>query len=165
MRILILIFLLNFISCGKDFQDTFTKVESSPYAGQGIDPRLDEYIDTYYAFSGQVPDYPIQIAEIGKLGVCITYGDGTKAILISSDMIEEEYSLTLEYIILHEIGHCSHGRPHVTEYLSTDNGSRYKSMMHPYVMSESNYERDRSYYISELVNPNLDVNDFFTLTE
>ena len=104
-------------------------------------------------------------------GVCITYTDSKKGIIIDKQWWDSATSEFQESLIFHELGHCVLGRSHKddTQIASSSavstNGSaassstkEYKlSMMNSKIISPSDYKPLREAYITELFNSSSTV--------
>lgn len=80
-------------------------------------------------------------------GVCYSWNNGDKEILIDIEYWNSYDELQREILIFHELGHCILNRKH-----KTDNYKGYAlSIMNPYVIYRDNYELYRNEYIIELL--------------
>lgn len=102
----------------------------------------------------KVGDIPINFGDTTKDefdGVCNTYSDGTKEILIKKSWWESTDNTQREIMIFHELGHCRLGRDHDEEILTSSSNKTYKaSMMNPVIPHSEIYKERRSAYLTEL---------------
>ncbi|PIK15164.1 hypothetical protein [Halobacteriovorax sp. JY17] len=102
----------------------------------------------------KVGDIPINFGDTTKDefdGVCNTYSDGTKEILIKKSWWESTDKTQREIMIFHELGHCRLGRDHDEEIVTTSSNKTYKtSVMNPVIPHSDIYLEKRSAYLTEL---------------
>lgn len=83
-------------------------------------------------------------------GVCRTYADGSKEILIRKSWWNTVSDTFKESLIFHELGHCRLGRDHI-DLIQSSGGTSYKvSMMHSTIISPNPYTSLRDEYHREL---------------
>ena len=132
-----------------------------------IDPAFKSYISTFESMYGakvtdidfyfKALDYPV----IGQCSIWTTNYGKIKHIQVdptywNDEITSEEQKIGL---IFHEIGHCFLDRPHTEDKMFyTPQGFSFKvkipsSIMYPYNFYSSFYEPLKSYYYTELINP------------
>lgn len=87
-------------------------------------------------------------------GVCYTYSDGTKEIIIRKSFWDTAGAIQKRVLVFHELGHCALGRSHDNETV-THSGTDYKtSMMNEVIPSSMHYLSAENEYLLELFTLN-----------
>lgn len=130
----------QFTSSDSTFSKYITKFETDAKARYGTD------------FS--VGDIPINFGDTGNDGydgVCISYSDGTKEIIIEKDWWEDRGETSREMMIYHELGHCRLDRDHDDETIETDDHKIVKmSLMNSILPGPNHYILYKDGYLEEL---------------
>ena len=154
-------------------------------------PIFDEYIarfeelgrfytkDPYF----KVGDIPINFGDTENDlydGVCFTYTNGTKEIIIKKSWwdnyekdadpegdkkkvenvkkeLEKNYSLIQESLIFHELGHCRLNRKHEETTLVSSENTVKKSMMSHNIITANDYLKYKDGYWEELFTNSTDT--------
>ena len=102
----------------------------------------------------QVNDIPINFGDTEDerfVGVCFTYSDGKREIIIKADWWNRSSQSSRESLIFHELGHCALDRDHNDETITNTQGQTLRSsIMHPSIVSSANYSEYYDGYIHEL---------------
>lgn len=87
-------------------------------------------------------------------GVCYTYADGSKEIIIRKSFWDSAGVIQKRVLVFHELGHCALGRSHDNETMA-HSGSTYKtSMMNEVIPSSMHYLSAETEYLLELFTLN-----------
>lgn len=86
------------------------------------------------------------------LGVCLSYGDQAKEILVNPRYWPRLSETSKKYLIYHEMGHCKLGREHDD---SKQEGTPL-SMMTTYIISDASFQLYEDEYLFELFTGNND---------
>lgn len=102
----------------------------------------------------QVNDIPINFGDTEDeqfVGVCFTYSDGKREIIIKADWWNRSSLSSRESLIFHELGHCALDRDHNDETIINEKGQTLRaSIMHPSIVSSANYTEYYDGYVHEL---------------
>lgn len=97
------------------------------------------------------------------VGICQSYSKNggwyrDKVIKLDRDYWNESSKAAKEILVFHELGHCELERDHDDEFLTTNEDGipvlMSKSIMNSYIINETKYIENRTYYIIELFNKN-----------
>ena len=87
-------------------------------------------------------------------GVCYTYGDGSKEIIIRQSFWNSASAIQRRVLVFHELGHCALGRAHDNETVE-HSGKTYKaSMMNEVIPSSMHFLSAENEYLTELFTLN-----------
>jgi hypothetical protein len=124
MKIIILLTIATITSsCGVLMKDFQQMDDSDPRKYESSDPFFDSFVQSFVEkhkdILGKdinVSDIPINFHELpnGTLGVCYSWSDGRREILINKQAWEYYYYTELDHQLLinHELGHCALNRGH-----------------------------------------------------
>lgn len=108
-----------------------------------------ELSNPYY----KIGDVPVNFGDTENEefdGVCFSYPDGTKEVIIKKDFWDRANTIQRRVLVFHELGHCALGRTH-DEDTVTHSGIVYKtSVMHPIIPDSMQYLKAEAEYKSEL---------------
>ncbi|PIP93346.1 MAG: hypothetical protein COW00_20250 [Bdellovibrio sp. CG12_big_fil_rev_8_21_14_0_65_39_13] len=100
-----------------------------------------------------VGDVPVNFGDTEDpdyQGVCFTYQNGQKEIIIRETWWNAASDTYRESLLFHELGHCRLGRDHDDSKILT-NGQNYKSsMMSSVIVSPGEYDKFKMGYLKEL---------------
>lgn len=152
MKLLSILFIFLYVSCGKDIQDYFKNTED--YSGKKSKTHQDfkYYIELFENSYNVNVNVPIIYNYEDPLyaGACYTYSDGYKEIKVNKKFWENYSTEQREVLIFHELGHCVFNLDH------DNNHSLYcpASVMRSYLFSDFEilycYIPNRSYYLDDL---------------
>lgn len=102
----------------------------------------------------KVNDIPINFGDTENdqfVGVCFTYSDGKREILIKQEWWSVASQGAKESLIFHELGHCALDREHNEDELIAGDGKKIRaSIMHPSIVSAQHYSKYYDGYVHEL---------------
>ena len=109
----------------------------------------------------KVIDIPINFGDTENdqfVGVCFTYSDGKKEIIIKADWWNRVSTSSKESLIFHELGHCALDRDHNEDVIENTNGEVIRaSIMHPAIVSAQHYSHFYDGYIHELFTSDIGI--------
>jgi hypothetical protein len=122
-----------------------------------IDPEFISYVHLYESIQGaSLEKSSISFSDLNN-EIAIKYGkerlgycDGDGNITIDKTIWGKIKEGQKEYLILHELGHCEGDLRHNNSVKTAEDGCMPSSIMYPFVMHESTYQRHRAEYLSEL---------------
>jgi hypothetical protein len=157
--ILTITFMLAFTSCGKLLgNDHVNKDAKRQYST--TNSVFNSYIATYEAQGKaqlktdnfNVGDIPINFGdtEDDKYdGVCFTYPNGDKEIIIKKSWWDKTSETQKELMIFHELGHCHLGRTHDEQVVNHEGRDIPVTIMNPTIPLSSWYNEYKDGYITE----------------
>ncbi len=99
-------------------------------------------------------DIPINFGDTENerfVGVCFTYSDGKKEVIIKADWWNKVPPSSRESLIFHELGHCALDREHNEDMIVNGKGEELRaSIMHPSIVSAQAYSEYYDGYVHEL---------------
>lgn len=101
----------------------------------------------------KVVDVPINFGDTENdqfVGVCFTYSNGDKEIIIDKEWWDRVSETAKESLLYHELGHCALNRGHNEDTIEKNNKTIRASVMHPGVVSTMDYNNYKTGYIHEL---------------
>lgn len=152
--ILLSIFLLH----GDGIQKPFIHGEILPYVKEfeSLYGKKTENISiTFTSFLGS-----------SVVGICQSYSKNGgwykgKVIKLDRDYWNESSESLKEILVFHELGHCELERDHEDDLIVyTHDGKKVfmsKSIMNSYIINETNYIENRTYYVVELFSKNKEL--------
>lgn len=156
----LLIMSLIFASCGVTNKKHIQHLEGSrQYAitDSTFKPFVDSFTvnaRTYQSNSSfVVGDIPINFGDTGNEkfdGVCNSYSDGTKEVIIKKNWWQSASTYQKEVMIYHELGHCSLNRDHDSEIFTKDAYVVKASIMNPVIPGSGHYVNYKTAYLTEL---------------
>lgn len=168
LKLLPLCFLLIFVSCGEvrkvrhKLFDQKTSSESRQYAS--TNPVFAPYIAEFEAqgktrlndpnFS--IGDIPVNFGDTESYaGLCITYSDGKKEILIDEESWND---LNFDEVTLyHELGHCRLGHDHDDRVVEIGKITIGTSVMNSVLISPVIFNKHKEDYLHELFTKDRDA--------
>jgi hypothetical protein len=108
-----------------------------------------ELNDTSYS----VTNVPINFGDtenVAYVGVCFTYSNGDKEIIIDKQWWDRVSPTSRESLIFHELGHCALNRVHNDEEIEKNGKTVRASIMNPGVVSAADYNTYMPGYLHEL---------------
>lgn len=109
----------------------------------------EELGNPYY----KIEDVPVNFGDTENKdfdGVCFSYSDGTKEVIIKKSFWDTASIIQKRILIFHELGHCALGRSHDDETVE-HKGIVYKtSIMHPTIPDSVQYLKAESEFRREL---------------
>ncbi len=163
---LLLALLFIMTSCGIPLplqSDLMIRGESAVRQFSSTDEAFASYIEEFEQLgktnSGDVSftigDIPVNFGNIENenyQGVCYTYTDGTREVIIRQtwwDSHTDDYRRSLIY---HELGHCRLDREHLDDTYEVDGEIMKVSMMNSVIVRPRDYNRFSDHYHKELFN-------------
>ncbi len=156
-----ILFSLFFLaSCGNVLKkDVVNKDSKRQYASTNA--AFKPYVDKFEAYGKKelasdnftVSDVPINFGDTENEafdGVCFTYTNGDKEIIIKKEWWDKNSETQREILILHELGHCSLGRTHDEEKAQVDGKAIPVTIMNSTIPLSSQYKDYKEGYLSEL---------------
>jgi hypothetical protein len=107
-----------------------------------------------------VVDIPINFGDTENseyVGVCFSYSNGDKEIIIDKQWWDRVSITSRESLIFHELGHCAINRVHNDEEIVKSGKTVRASIMHPGVVSSTDYNAYKTGYIHELYTSDQSV--------
>ncbi len=162
MRILTLLtFMLTFVSCGVQVNSKHAQYLEGTKQYAVSASEFQPYITSFEKNAAQnlnepdftVGDIPINFGDTTTEdydGVCNTYSDGTKEILIKKSWWESTDDTQREIMIYHELGHCRLGRDHDDERRVVGTHTYKMSVMNPIIPTSQDYSAQKNAYLTEL---------------
>ncbi|MCO4792814.1 MAG: hypothetical protein KC493_03820 [Bacteriovoracaceae bacterium] len=102
----------------------------------------------------KINDIPINFGDTENeqyVGVCFSYSDGKKEILIKAIWWNMASNDAKESLIFHELGHCALDRNHNEDHILNSKGEKIRaSVMHPAIVSSRDYNEYYDGYVHEL---------------
>ena len=155
MKVLSLLTALFITNCGQlqDINDVIIMMVDVTPKYKGVEPELEKYYEEFSAI------HNIDISKIsatfndldmGILGVCRKYKDGTRAIEIDLHSWIDADDNSRESTMFHELGHCALELGHNWDKIEKDGVIIPESIMFPYDFSSDVYEEYRDYYMERL---------------
>lgn len=146
--LLIAVLALASIACGRQQNRSEVNLGSfAPYAERFQKTAAEQGVHV------EIDNLVIQFGELSnprQNGLCELTAYQTPTITIRQEIWDQMEDVDREELIFHEMGHCVLGREHTS--VQTSDGIP-ESIMNPYRISNSIYETNREYYISELFHP------------
>ena len=162
MKNTLLLLLLTFIlaSCGAVNKKHIQHLEGSKQfatSNSVFSPYVDSFTKNARTYLSRpsfvVGDIPVNFGDTTKDefdGVCNSYSDGTKEVLIKKSWWDRASVHQREVMIYHELGHCSLNRDHDTELITKDSYQVKASIMNPTIPGSSHYLQYKTSYLTEL---------------
>lgn len=170
--IFLLCMVLSVVSCGSDqfiSDDTSIAKEIDDAEEQQplslVDNRLVPYVEHFLSYQNNtVKMVPIHIKNLDKnrAGTCRVWNDGKKEIIINKSFFDQNSDdpKLIESTVLHELGHCILERGHDSSRIEFQGEIIVKSLMYPYIFSDSSdYESNQEYYLEELFLDSQKLNE------
>ena len=161
----ILLILMLLSSCGLPFgQDSVKKSGFRMYST--TNPAFSSHIQNFESkakselglASYSIGDVPINFGDTEDPkfdGVCFTYPNGQKEVVIKKAWWDGASPTAREVLIFHELGHCALGRTGHTNGTISHGGNTFKlSIMHEKVPRSVEYNQFKSGYHNELFHKN-----------
>jgi hypothetical protein len=107
-----------------------------------------------------VSDVPINFGDTENseyVGVCFTYSNGDKEIIIDKEWWDRVSPTSRESLIFHELGHCALNRAHNNEEIEKEGKKVRASLMNPGVVSSNDYNSYKPGYLHELYTSDQSV--------
>lgn len=150
-----LLMILTIISCGSESDFRHLESDSDPRTEQGVDPLLQEYIDSFERDYGVEIDFPVVFSkrDIGVVGTCTVWNKKYKQVDIDPDFYDKykDDHYVIHQLIYHELGHCELNLGHVEGYID----KCPVSIMNPYTFGKylinKCYVPKLKYYLKELL--------------
>lgn len=171
--------ILGLSSCGVPLplqSDLMIRGESAVRKFSSTDDAFASYISEFEQMGKtlksdvnfEVGDIPVNFGDIENVdfqGVCYTYTDGSKEIIIRKEWWDGHTDDYRKSLIYHELGHCRLNREHLddtVESLGEGEGEIFKtSMMNSVIVRPRDYNRFTDSYHRELFTQ--DTADLFQL--
>jgi hypothetical protein len=162
MKHTLLLLILSFIlaSCGEANKKHIQHLEGTRQfasSSSTFKPYIDSFTANARTYLGQptfvVGDIPVNFGDTTNEdfdGVCNSYSDGTKEVLIKKSWWDKASNHQKEVMIYHELGHCALNRDHDTELLTKDEYTVKGSIMNPTIPGSAHYVQYKSSYLTEL---------------
>lgn len=162
-RILPLLFLFIFASCGQvkkigsKMFDQKTSPAQRQFSTSGAE--FDAYIAQFEAEGKTrlddptftVGDIPINFGNAeGFAGICISYKDGSKEIIIDRDAWKSKSGSYAAIIIYHELGHCRLGHDHDDRVVEYNQQQIKTSIMNSVLLAPLAFDDFKDGYLTEL---------------
>jgi len=172
MKIILLpIILIILTSCGaieKFAADNIFRGNKQLRINTSTDPVFDKYVQSFENHARSilsdsnflVGDIPVNFGDTGSpdyKGVCVTYGDGKKEVLVEKAWWDSASILHQESLIFHELGHCRLDRIHDNSMLTNALGTKIikATMMNEFIINPGNYSTYQTEYITELFTKDI----------
>ncbi len=100
-----------------------------------------------------VQDIPINFGDTENnkyVGVCFTYSDGKKEIIIDRAWWSKVSITSKETLVFHELGHCRLNRSHDNALITRENKKIKSSIMNESIVSDQKYLSYKNGYQEEL---------------
>ncbi|OUR96854.1 hypothetical protein A9Q84_10985 [Halobacteriovorax marinus] len=160
----ILFMTLIFASCGLKKQKHIQQKDGSRQFAIS-DPTFKSYAQSFTSYAKTylnqpgfvIGDVPINFGDTENTsfdGVCNTYSDGTKEVIIKQSWWNSASVHQREVMIFHELGHCSLNRDHDSEIISKESYVVKGSIMNPVIPGSSHYLQYKTAYLTELFTYN-----------
>ncbi len=171
--------ILGLASCGVPLplqSDLMIRGESAVRQFSSTDEAFSSYITEFEQMGKtlksdvnfEVGDIPVNFGDIENedfQGVCYTYTDGSKEIIIRKEWWDSHTDDYRKSLIYHELGHCRLNREHLDDTVESHGegeGEIFKtSMMNSVIVSPRDYTRFTDSYHTELFTQ--DTADLFQL--
>ena len=101
----------------------------------------------------KVTNVPVNFGDTENpefVGVCFTYSNGDKEIIIDKQWWDRVSPTSRESLIFHELGHCALNRVHNDEEIEKNGKTVRASIMNPGVVSSMDYNSYKPGYLHEL---------------
>ena len=157
LMISLLLLLIN--SCGLPIISDLIEKDKETRQHNTTNPVFNSYAKSFEA-AGQknginisTSNVPINFGDTENAnyrGICATYQDGSKEIIIQEswwNLQTEDYK---ESLIYHELGHCLLGRDHHDETIAVSGQDFKTSMMNKTIISPTHYSPHKESYHKEL---------------
>lgn len=149
----------SLLGCVSEFNTNPSAQKEKPV----IEPDFLSYVERFQQVTSTDVNIKITYKEqtYPTIGICYRYETNYKEnnyIEIDPthwNIMNESFR---EELIFHELGHCILMRDHDSLFL--DNVGIPKSIMYPYSFGRE-YNKYKDYYLDELVNPSLNVTNYF----
>lgn len=153
-----------FSSCGLPLplqNDLLIRGESAIRQFSTTDAAFDSYISDFEQLGKTldgdvnfvVGDIPVNFGDIKNpefQGVCYSYSDGSKEIIIRKSWWDGHTDDYRRSLIYHELGHCRLGREHLDDTREVNGETLKVSMMNSVIVRPRDYDRFTSPYHKEL---------------
>ncbi|WP_127717100.1 hypothetical protein [Halobacteriovorax sp. HLS] len=156
--------LLTFTGCGVASQKHIQHISGTRQFASSdstFKPYTDSFTSNARKYLNQpsfnIGDIPVNFGDTSNEnfdGVCNSYSDGTKEVIIKKSWWDKASSYQREVMIYHELGHCSLNREHDSEILSKDSYSVKGSIMNPVIPGSAHYVQYKTSYLTELFTYN-----------
>lgn len=163
MKLIILLgVLLALTSCGTGGPlDFIHKGEGHKRQHSTTDPAFLAHIQAFEAEAAtqlsepdfKVGDIPINFgipSDPNFVGVCYTYANNQREVIIRKDWWERSNEKARQALIFHELGHCRLDRGHNDEVITEGNREIRLSIMHSRMVYLNDYARYQNEYHREL---------------
>jgi len=133
-----------------------------------IEPEFLSYVEEFKLKTGLQHSVKMSFGDIEKedvIAYCYNYSNLKKNyIVVDRTNYNELSDLEKEETIFHELGHCILFRNHDETILKATETrlkyNLYKSIMYPYVFGGVKYQKHKTYYQTELNDPNTKIGDY-----
>lgn len=160
----LLLMTLIFASCGLNEKKHIQQKEGTRQFAVS-DPTFKAQAESFTTYARTylskpdfvIGDIPINFGDTENPnfdGVCNTYSNGAKEVIIKKSWWDTASASQREIMIFHELGHCSLNRDHDSELLSKDNYVVKASIMNPTIPGSAHYQQYKTAYLSELFTYN-----------
>lgn len=151
-------------SCGKIIPDSKYSEEKRQYST--TDSTFEEFIFNFEQEASarlniadyKIGDIPINFGETSDdkyKGICVTYANGEKEIIVAKKWWDSASYTKKEIFIFHELGHCALGRDHNDELVKVGDSEFQKlSLMNSFLPSSFDYLDYREEFLIELFTEN-----------
>lgn len=162
IRNLVLFILLPLISsCGLDLGDMLSMSKGTTRKYETTNPVFSSYVSEFESYgkaklndpSFAVKNVPINLGDTGNPdhdGVCITYYNGEKEIVIDNSFWEKGSPIQKKILLHHELGHCVLNRKHESSIFRIAGSNFKNSIMHPEIPTSHKYDTFKEGYLKEL---------------
>ncbi len=162
MKNTLLLLILSFFlaSCGGSNKKHIQHLEGSRQfaaTDSTFKPFVDSFTSNARTYLSKptfvVGDIPVNFGDTSNNefdGVCNSYSDGSKEVLIKKSWWDKASNHQKEVMIYHELGHCSLNRDHDGELLSKDDYEVKASIMNPTIPGSAHYVQYKTSYLTEL---------------
>jgi len=153
--------LFLFASCGNILKNDVVNKTSSTRQHTTTAAAFKPYVEKFEAYgkselgseSFKVGDVPINFGDTENDdfdGVCFTYPNGDKEIIIKKSWWDRNSETQREILILHELGHCQLGRTHDEQKAEVDGKEVPVTIMNSTIPLSSHYKDYKDGYLNEL---------------
>lgn len=162
-RLLLIFTALTFLnSCGAGGPLDFVKRgEGHTRQHNSTDPIFKSYVKTFEKEAQRelekpnfkVGDVPINFGDTENpdfVGVCFTYSNGQREVIVRETWWERSDELARQALIFHELGHCRLDRGHEDETTTIEGREVRLSLMHSRMVYLNDYQQYKDEYHQEL---------------
>jgi hypothetical protein len=157
LMIFLLLLLIN--SCGLPIIRDLVKKDEQTRLHNTTNPVFNSYVSSFEAAgkkngvnvsAGNVPINFGDTENENHRGICATYQDGSKEIIIQESWWNTQSEDFKESLIYHELGHCLLGRDHDDQTVNVAGQDFKTSMMNQRIVSPIHYSPNKESYHKEL---------------